>query len=105
MSADAEFAQSLKVGHSWESVIDEPWGLVAHRHTVDRVTDASVWIDGQRYSRRTGAGIPRPATPDQLQCARDDAERNWAVRLLGSHNWRAVPLETLREVLALLARK
>lgn len=102
---DAEFAASLKVGDRWQSVVVGAWGLVARQHTVDRITEASVWIDGTRYSRRTGAGIPRPATPGQLQCARDDAERNTAARMLREHHWRAEPLETLRAVVALLARR
>ena len=102
---DAEFAASLKVGDRWQSVIVGTWGLVARSHTVERITEASVWIDGKRYSRRTGDGIPRPATPDQLQCAQEDAERNTSARLLRSHDWRAEPMENLRAVVALLAKR
>lgn len=109
---DAEFAQSLKVGDRWQSVFFGTWGLVAREHIVERVTDASIWISGQRYCRRTGSmhgdrreSIPRPAKPEELQMAREDAERNAIVRVLRNHDWRRESLETLRAVASAIAKR
>ena len=70
-----DFLAKLKAGHVYVGASFARWGseFIIKEVKIEKSTDSSLWVDGQRYSRKTGkvygdgfSEIPRIATQHQI---------------------------------------
>ena len=70
-----DFLSKLKTGHVYVGASFARWGseFIIKEVKIEKSTDSSLWVEGQRYSRKTGkvygdgfSEIPRIATQNQI---------------------------------------
>jgi hypothetical protein len=110
-TAEAPSLQSLGPG---DRVIYHPSGVYGHPSImrITRVTPTQIVVGNDRFNRETGwrkgehgySGMSRISngTPEQFQEVADNRERLAIAESLSVRNWKALPLDKLRAIKAII---
>lgn len=103
-----EFLQSLKQGDTYIAAVYSRYSssYSTHKITIDKVSDASIWANGERYNRKNGdkhgsknSFLPPKATQKEIDDFKCKELKEEAVKLLQT---RTVPKDKLYQIVDLL---